>query len=202
MTPTIVLLLFAFIHQGIPCHTILTRRLPQITYHPVDGGVIAAQEEAYRLEMKRQETSTVASEDEGNSTASCRVCTEEEQDSPRFFFDNLSEGERQVPCCTFVDGEEVQNEEASETNECRQCTDEERRFPRFFFGSSESDRQPPCCAEAEESAEEEETTFSSGLNVDPINSRCSQKSANTLAGLQISSTLTLLSHRDAPKCTV
>ena len=31
-----------------------------------------------------QETSTVASEDEGNSTASCRVCTEEEQDSPRW----------------------------------------------------------------------------------------------------------------------
>ena len=25
-----------------------------LRYHPVDGGVIAAQEEAYRLEMKRQ----------------------------------------------------------------------------------------------------------------------------------------------------
>ena len=48
----------------------------------------------------------------------------------RFFFDNFSEDERQVPCCTFVDGDEVQSEEASETTECRQCTDEERRFPR------------------------------------------------------------------------
>ena len=78
-------------------------------YHPVDGGVIAAQEEAYRQEMiekyeaelskqvlpqhrkisrkkdevKIQETSTEASEDASNSTATCRVCSADEEDSPR-----------------------------------------------------------------------------------------------------------------------
>ena len=51
----------------------------------------------------------------------------------RFFFNNLSEDERQVPCCTSTDGDEVElsEEEALETDECRQCTDEERRFPRL-----------------------------------------------------------------------
>ena len=70
----------------------------------MDGGVIAAQEQAHRDEMKRQvlaqscykkkrkdlstvtiqETSTVASEEGESGTASCRVCSaEEEQDSPR-----------------------------------------------------------------------------------------------------------------------
>merc|ERR1712088_492378 len=120
MTPTIVLLLFAFIHQGIPC---INRRLPQITYHPVDGGVIAAQEEAYRQEMiekyeaelSKQETSTEASEDESNSTATCRVCSADEEDSPRFFF-NVLEDERQLPCCTDDDDNdnEDQEEEATE----------------------------------------------------------------------------------------
>ena len=86
----------------------------------------------------------------------------------------MSEDEQQVPCCTSIDGDEVElSEEASETDECRQCTDEERRFPRltsrlalltsltinrFFFGLQESDRQLPCCTEAEESSEEEATT--------------------------------------------
>ena len=51
-----------------------------------------------------QETSTVASEvgteDEGNSTASCRVCTEEEEDSPRWdksIFKPTTDMTNQVP---------------------------------------------------------------------------------------------------------
>ena len=107
----------------------------------------------------------------------------------RFFFNNLSEDERQVPCCTSTDGDEVElSEEASETDECRQCTDEERRFPRlatsrpalltsltinrFFFGLQESDRQLPCCTEAEESSEEEATT--TGETTEEVSDGCRQ----------------------------
>merc|ERR1711936_261235 len=136
----LVLLLFGVIHRGSSC----TRRLPRITYHPVDGGVIAAQEKAHKQEMMQQATSTAASEPE-DSTATCRVCSAEEQESARFFFQQSSEPDRQLPCCT--EDEVTVGQDASETTECRQCSDEERRFPRFFFGSSSDERQHPCCTE-------------------------------------------------------
>merc|ERR1711936_950548 len=136
----LVLLLFGVIHRGSSC----TRRLPRITYHPVDGGAIAAQEEAHKQEMMQQATSTAASEPE-DSTATCRVCSAEEQESARFFFQQSSEPDRQLPCCT--EDEVTEGQDASETTECRQCSDEERRFPRFFFGSSSDERQVPCCTE-------------------------------------------------------
>ena len=61
-----------------------------------------------------------------------KVCFNPQLTKPiRFFFGILAENERQAPCCTFTDGEEVQSEEASEPNECRQCSEEERRFPRL-----------------------------------------------------------------------
>jgi len=198
MTPAIVvLLLFGCIQPGVPC---VTRRLPQITYHPVDGGVIAAQEQAHRDEMKRQETSTAASEEGESGTASCRVCSaEEEQDSPRFFFGQSSEDERQVPCCTFTDGEEVQSEEAEEdTSECRPCTDEERRFPRFFFGNSaEDERQLPCCTEAEDeeattTEETEETELSDNCR------QCSEEEAG--AGRFFWATTSVEDMNDLPCC--
>merc|ERR1712088_347876 len=99
----LVLLLFGVIHRGSSC----TRRLPQITYHPVDAGVIAAQEEAHRQEMMQQATSTAASEPV-DSTTTCRVCSTEEQESARFFFSQSSDS-RQLPCCTEDEVEQGQD---------------------------------------------------------------------------------------------
>ena len=111
----------------------------------------------------------------------------------RFFFGQSSEDERQVPCCTFTDGEEAPSEEAEEdTSECRPCTDEERRFPRstkscltldrnipsttrFFFGNSaEDERQLPCCTDAEGSEDEEGSATTEETEDTEVSDNCRQ----------------------------